>query len=93
MYLKKDALSYKDSILRDRDEQLNKLKQEVDSSTDKEQLAAVQLLHREAELAAVTEQLQKEMSRDINDFFVASFKKKYSQQYKKLKIYFVIIDV
>jgi len=59
----KDALSYKDSLLRDRDEQLVKLKQEVDSTTEKEQFAAVKLLHREAELAAVTEQLQKEMSR------------------------------
>ncbi len=59
-------MSYKDSLLRDRDEQLVKLKQEVDSTTEKEQFAAVKLLHREAELAAVTEQLQKEMSRDIN---------------------------
>ena len=47
----------------DKDEKLRKLRQDVEASIDKERLAAIQMLHREAEIEALTDELQNGMNR------------------------------
>ena len=47
----------------DKDEKLRKLRQDVEASIDKERLAAIQMLHREAEIEALTGELQNGMNR------------------------------